>query len=321
MKTLYTLLLVSLFMLFSGCSQSDVPKPPRGYPNITLLKAAYLAKLLKPVDLNPVVPDSILINKDIVYKQIGDKSLALDIYRKKDTNKPAPLLVFIHGGGWRTGKRQDYLVYLLDFAKRGYVTATVSYRLVKEDPFPAAVQDVKCAIKWLKQHAEEYLFDPNKIAVIGGSAGGHLAMMVGYSSDVLELESECDSLDFESSVAAVINIYGPMDLTTEYAINRNETLDFIGGTYDEFPEQYRLASPLTHITPDDPPTQIFHGTIDELVPVVQSDRLKLELEKVGVPVEYHRLKGWPHTMDVAQKVNDYMQYYMFEFLKRTVPFE
>ena len=314
-RAILLLLLVSGLL---GCNSNKAPRPPIGYPNITFLKIAYGLKMVKPIELFPAIPESIKVFNDIEYKQIGDVSLQLNIYRHKDLQKPAPLLVFIHGGAWRTGKREDYLPYLLDFAKRGYVTATISYRLVKVAPFPAAVQDVKCAIKWLKLNSNKYMFDPDKIVVIGGSAGGHLAMMVGYSSDVPELEPECGSLDVDSSVQGVVNIYGPMDLMTEFAKGRKEVREFLTGLFEEVPEIYQLASPLTHISADDPPTLIFHGTIDDTVPISQSDRLKEELEAKGIPVEYHRLKGWPHTMDVAHKVNNYCQYYMLEFFKRVV---
>jgi acetyl esterase/lipase len=316
--TYRTLFLIALLFVLPGCNKSETPHPPRGYPNITMLKIAYGLKLIKPTDLTPAVPDSIEVFKNIEYKNIDHISLQLDIYRKRDLKQPAPLLVFIHGGGWRTGKREDYLPYLVDFAKHGYVTATVSYRLIKEGLFPAAVQDVKCAIKWLKSYSSAYMFDPDKIIVIGGSAGGHLAMMVGYSSDVSELESECGSLEFDSKVQGIVNIYGPMDLTTEYAKGTSQAQDFIGGTFEEYADKYRLASPITHITKDDPPTLIFHGTIDELVPIGQSDRLNDILQNKGIPVEYHRLKGWPHSMDVAKKVNEYCQYYMLDFFKRVV---
>lgn len=310
------IVLTFCLLLFTSYGQTEEPKPPRGFPNMTLLKAAYVLKLIKPIELQPEIPDSIEVIKNIEYKRVGDISLQLDIYLPKWINEPVPLLVFIHGGGWRTGKRQDYLPYLVAFAKKGYVTATVSYRLVKVAPFPAAVQDVKCAVKWLKQHAGDYSFDPDKVVVLGGSAGGHLSMMVGYSADEPALESECDSLQTDSRVSGVVNLYGPADLTTDYAKGRYEVLDFINATYEEAHDAYHLASPLFHISPDDPPTLIFHGTIDELVPVSQSDSLAAALKRAGVPVEYHRLNGWPHTMDVERRVNAYCQYYMLKFIRR-----
>lgn len=316
-------LIVTIFLTIICCAgdKSGAPEPPSGFPNYTLLKIAYFLKLLELKDRQPEVPEILLELKNIEYKQIGERTLKLDIYRLKTLDQPVPLLVFIHGGGWRTGKRADYLPYLIDFANQGYVTATVSYRLQKEAKFPAAVQDVQCAIKWLRAHAHKYFIDPDKIAVIGGSAGGHLSMMAGYAANDPLFRDDCKFDSVTGRVQAVVNLYGPADLTTPYAQARYETNDFIGRTFAEAPELYRKASPLFYITPDDPPTLIFHGTIDELVPVSQSDSLKQKLDEIGVQAEYHRLKGWPHTMDLAASVNEYCQYYMKAFFDRYIPIE
>ncbi|MBN2631992.1 MAG: alpha/beta hydrolase, partial [Bacteroidales bacterium] len=111
---------------------------------------------------------------------MNGKSIQLDIYRPKNIVHPAPLLVFIHGGSWKSGKRSDYLVYLVDFAKRGYVTATVSYRLLKDRPYPACVEDISDALSWFYNNGENYGYDPDRIALIGGSAGAHLALLTAY---------------------------------------------------------------------------------------------------------------------------------------------
>ena len=235
----------------------------------------------------------------------------------EDLIEPAPTLVFIHGGSWSKGKRSDYLRYLLDYAAKGYVTVTVSYRLVKVATYPAAVQDVQCAVRWIKAHGREYGINPDRIALVGGSAGGHLSMMAGYASEYPGFMKECEGLDsINSRVKAVINLYGPTDLTTPYAIGKPQTINFLGCTYDEHPDIYIEASPKTHISADDPPTLTFHGTIDSLVPISQSDSLDVWLSRVGVPHEYHRLKGWPHTMDISKKVNAYCQFYMDRFLEK-----
>jgi len=314
------MMLFSVALVIGGCpaenAETEAPKPPRGYPSFAFIKIAYLLKLIKIVDLQPPVPETLIEYKDIEYKKIGDKSLQLDIYHRKNLDQPAPALIFIHGGGWRTGKRSDYLPYLIDFAEKGYVTVTVSYRLQKQAKFPAAVKDVKCAIKWLRVFARDYFIDPEKIAVIGGSAGGHLALMVGYSANDPYFENECEFDSVNSRVQAVVDLYGPVDLTTEYAKGRFETNDFIGKSFAEAPDLWQKASPINYLSADDPPTLIFQGTLDELVPVSQSDSLKSRLDAWGVENEYHRLKGWPHTMDIAISVNRYCQYYMNAFFEK-----
>lgn len=117
--------------------------------------------------------------KDIEYKNINGKSLQLDFYIPKNINKPAPLLVFIHGGGWKGGKRSDYLVYLTHFAKMGYVTATVSYRLIGNAPYPACAEDITDAVAWFFQNSEKYSYDPDNICLIGGSAGARTWLCSG----------------------------------------------------------------------------------------------------------------------------------------------
>jgi acetyl esterase/lipase len=306
----------------AGCAQKDNPerplKPPRGYLNETFMKMAYGLGMIDIIDREEdiVVPDSIAAYKNLEYKNIDSVSLQLDMYKLKELTAPAPALIFVHGGSWRGGDRGDYLPYLVDFASRGYVAISVSYRLVKVARYPAAVQDLQCAVRWVKAHARQYGIDPDRIALIGGSAGGHLSMMVGYGGGEPVFNEDCGVDTTNSSVKLVVNLYGPVDLTTPYAIGRNEVQDFLGTTYDKDPGLFLSSSPKTYITPDDPPTLTFHGTIDSLVPVSQVDSLDVWLTKAGIPHEYHRLKGWPHAMDLSKKVNDYTKFYIDRFLER-----
>ena len=313
----YILLLVLLsFSCNTKTTDPNRPFPaPGGYMNETFLKISYGLGILDLIETEPEVPGEIMEIKGIEYKYIDSTSLQLDIYRLKDLEEPAPVMIFVHGGAWRTGKRSDYLPYLLDYAKKGYVTATVSYRLVKQAVFPAAVQDVNCAVKYIKNHAGVYGIDPNKVVLIGGSAGGHLSLMIGYGGSEELFNQDCP-LDNDSKVNAIIDLYGPTDLTTPYAISTYQVQDFLKASYEENPGIYKMASPNTFISSDDPPTLIFQGTIDSLVPVSQSDSLDSWLAKAGIPHEYHRLKGWPHTMDLSVKVNEYCQFYIDRFLAK-----
>lgn len=309
--SLFLALIVSL-LLASCTSDRSNPDAPNGYRNETILKLALATKIEKLIDTEPEVPSDIEVFENIEYKNVDSISLQLDIYKKKAQTAKRPVLIFIHGGSWSKGKRSDYLPYLIDYAMKDYVTATVSYRLVKVAKYPAAVQDVKCAIKWIKDHADEYGIDANRVALVGGSAGGHLAMMAGY--DYNGSVDEC-SASSNGKVQAVVNLYGPIDLTTPYARARPEITNFLGKTYEEAPELFIESSPKTYISPDDPPTLTFHGTIDSLVPVSQADSLNSWLQSAGVVHDYHRLKGWPHAMDLSQKVNKYCQHHMDKFLK------
>ncbi len=295
-------------------------EPPEGYSSTTLIQLAIASGQLKLVDRDLPVPDSVEVIRGVEYKRAGDVALQLDLYRPKNLKEAVPGLVLIHGGGWRGGRRSDYHYYGIRFAEQGYVVATISYRLSGVAPYPAAIEDAKCAVRWLRNHAEEYHVDPARIGVAGGSAGGHLSMMIGYSSDVAAFDVGCGN-NAGSKVQAVVNLYGPVDLTTEYARTHGLVTSFIGRSFEDDQDAYRAASPLTHVTADDPPTLTFHGTLDELVPVEQADTLHESLKKAGVTSQYERLEGWPHAMDAAQVVNDYCFHRMLKFFDETLAFE
>ena len=154
-------------------------EPPEGYSSTTLIQLAIASGQLKLVDRDLPVPDSVEVIRGVEYKRAGDVALQLDLYRPKNLKEAVPGLVLIHGGGWRGGRRSDYHYYGIRFAEQGYVVATISYRLSGVAPYPAAIEDAKCAVRWLRNHAEEYHVDPARIGVAGGSAGGHLSMMIG----------------------------------------------------------------------------------------------------------------------------------------------
>jgi len=273
--------------------------------------------LEKLVDTEPEIPATIEEIKNIEYKNVNGKSLQIDLYKPRNLNKPAPLLVFVHGGGWKGGKRSDYLVYLVDFAEKGYVTATVSYRLKNDSIYPACVQDVSDAMHWIFCNAGKYGYDPDRVAMIGGSAGGHLVLMTTY--DFKEPSIPLDSSYLATrlhKVKAVVGIYGPVDMTTPYAQTQGLVTGFIGHPYSEKPELYWEASPAKYLRKDLPPTLIFQGTSDNLLPPSQSDTLKARLDRLGVPCEYNKLPLWPHAMDIALRPNQYMQKKMDAFFEK-----
>ena len=290
-------------------------KPPVGYHFVALDYLAVGVGLESLIDRTPEVPANMEEIKNIEYKNVDGKSLQLDLYKPKDLGKPAPLLVFIHGGGWRGGKRSDYLVYLLAYAQKGYMTATVSYWLLKDAPYPASVEDVTDAVRWLFNNGDAYGYDPDRIALVGGSAGAHLAMLAAYGWEEGRIRPDCVEAGQKRRVKAVVNIYGPVDLTTPYAQTQSLVTNFLAHSYQERPELYREASPIQYVSHDDPPTMILHGTSDTLVPVSQSDLLKVRLDSLGVPCRYYRLPLWPHTMDIVKRVNEFSQQKMDDFFK------
>ena len=292
-------------------------KAPIGYHYELLDYLAIGVGLEKLVNLEPEIPAEIEEFRDIEYKNVNGKSLQIDLYKPRNLTEPAPLLVFVHGGGWKGGKRSDYLVYLVDYAKKGYITATVSYRLKKDSIYPACVQDVSDAMHWIFCNAGKYGYDPDRIAMIGGSAGGHLVLMTTYAMKEphIQLDSACLA-EQSHKIKAVVDIYGPVDMTTPYAQTQDLVTGFIGHPYGEKPELYWEASPAKYLRKDLPPTLIFQGTSDNLLPQSQSDTLKARLDRLGVPNEYYKLPLWPHAMDIAVRPNRYMQQKMDAFFEK-----
>lgn len=313
-------------ILVVGCLLMIVPrvlssfqpdKPPVGYYFEPLDFLAIKIGLEDVINRTPAIPADIEALKNIEYKNINGKSLQLDIYRPYNILKPAPMLVFIHGGGWKGGSRADYLVYLLSFAKKGYITATVSYRLLKDAPYPACAEDITDAVKWVMANGEKYGYDPKRVALIGGSAGGHLALLAAYQWKSKNAANDSAGLAEElPRIKAVVDIYGPVDLTTNYARNHPLVTNFLGHSFSESPELFSEASPISYTDKNDPATLILHGTSDNLVPLSESISLKARLDSLGVPCVYRPVPGWPHAMDVDQRVNDYCQKEMSLFLEK-----
>ena len=150
--------------------------------------------------------------------------------------------------------------------------------------------------------------------MIGGSAGAHLALLAAYEWRKPGLATDTAFMrSNRHRIRAVVDIYGPIDLTTEYARNQPLVNHLIAHSYKETPELYREASPIQYLDKKDPPTMILHGTSDDLVPISQSDYLKAKLDSLGVPNVYYRVPGWPHAMDVVKRVNEFSQVKMNDF--------
>lgn len=315
------LIILAIFILFMLTPRTIgllfPEKAPIAYHFELLDYLAIGVGLEKLVDTEPEIPAEIEEIKNIEYKNVNGKSLQIDLYKPRNLTEPAPLLVFVHGGGWKGGKRSDYLIYLVDYAKKDYITATISYRLKNDSIYPACVQDVSDAMHFLFSNAAKYGYDPHRVAMIGGSAGGHLVLMTTY--DFKEPAIPLDSVYLATrpyKVKAVVDIYGPVDMTTPYAQTQGLVTGFIGHSYSEKPELYWEASPAKYLRKDLPPTLIFQGTSDNLLPQSQSDTLKARLDRLGVPSEYYKLPLWPHAMDVAVRPNQYMQKKMDAFFEK-----
>lgn len=293
------------------------PAAPRGFPTMLSAYAAWYLGLVETLDIATEwpIPAGVSVKKDVEYGRVGDRALLLDLYSPEKMPAPAPGLIFIHGGGWQAGTTKDYSYYTLHFAQRGYVAASMTYRFSQEAGFPACVEDAKCAVRWMRAHAQEIHVDPDRIAVIGGSAGGYLSMMVGYSPEVAEWNSSGGYEGVSSAVAAVVDLYGPPDLTETAARGHETVTSFLKTAFYDTPVKYVQASPIFHLDAHDPPTMVIHGTLDDIVPVEYSDKLVERLKALGVPYRYARVDGWPHTMDIARPMTDYVLWLLNAFFE------
>jgi acetyl esterase/lipase len=320
-KSILVLLLFFTVLMFIPRIWSSMypQKAPMGYYFRTTTILAVYSGIESLINKTPPIPENVTEIKNIEYKRINGKSLQMDIYQPKGITGPVPLLVFIHGGGWRGGDRSDYLVYLTHFAKLGYVTATISYRFLKEAPYPACVEDITDAVQFLYKNGQKFKYDPERICLIGGSAGSHLAMLAayGWKKSALAAESTISQTD-KHKIKAVVEIYGPTDFTSEYARNHPTITGFIAHSYQEAPQLYVEASPVTYLNKNTPPTLILQGTRDNLVPLSQAELLKHKLDSLGVPNVYCPVPGWPHTLDMVKRVNDYFKVTMGEFFEKYV---
>ncbi len=218
----------------------------------------------------------------------------MDIYEPADGQTRRPAVMFIHGGAWRGGSRDHFSRLALRLARSGFVTASIDYHLVPEGAYPVAIQDCFCALSWLRAHAGEYGVDPDRIAVMGYSAGAHLASIVGVGGDTPELQAGGCPTGSTGPPAAVIPSDGPHDLR---GIDHDWVSDFLGGTEEEVPERYVLASPITHVRPGLPRYLLIHADGDLLANVRQSRDMREALFAAGNDVRLLELAGGGHLLN------------------------
>ncbi|MCA9139724.1 MAG: alpha/beta hydrolase fold domain-containing protein [Planctomycetales bacterium] len=249
-------------------------------------------------------PPDVNVVKDVVFGTGGGRDLKMHIVTPKEAPPaPAPVYVWIHGGGWQSGNKEGGVRQVAEMVRNGFIGATIEYRLTGEAPFPAQIEDCKCAIRYLRAHAEKYGIDPDRIAVGGSSAGGHLVALMGTSGGVKELEGTGGWADQSSSVQAVIDLYGPTDfqqfVTTKGYEGHNrdgspESKLLGGGEVTANPSGIRRVNPITYVDKDDPPFLIIHGSNDPTVPPNQSESLYKALQSAGVESTLHVIDGARH---------------------------
>jgi acetyl esterase/lipase len=245
----------------------------------------------------PQVPDTVIWEPGIEYSNPDNQHLQLNLARPKQGAGPFPTILCIHGGGFRAGKRESYDDLCIKLAERGYVAATITYRLAPKYPFPAAVHDTKAAVRWLRANATTYHIDPRRLGVTGGSAGGHLAQFLGVTANVPQFEGSGGNAEQSSSVSCVVNVYGPSDFTQSYgkSVDAHEVLPlWFGGNLETKRALHIQGSPLYWVTPNAAPTLCIHGTDDKYVAHEQAVWLVDKLKAATVEAELVTLVGAGH---------------------------
>ncbi|GAA5510304.1 hypothetical protein Rcae01_05812 [Novipirellula caenicola] len=259
---------------------------PSQFKTLTL---GILATVLMTGNLNGQNTAEVTVHRDLVFANVDGTPLKLDLYLPAVQGN-APLVIWIHGGGWRGGSKQKPPIRKV--TEHGYALASISYRFTDTAIFPAQIHDCKAAVRWLRANADSFGYNADWIAVAGGSAGGYLALMLGVTDQIAEFNGSLgDHPEQSSSVQAVIDYFGPSDFLLrgktqpERAYTeKSGSFALLGGLRDGklTPEIERRASPATYVTADDPPLLVFHGTDDEVVRLDQSEHIVKLYSELGL---------------------------------------
>jgi acetyl esterase/lipase len=252
----------------------------------------------------PILP-TFDAHRDIVYVKDGGKSQSLDVIVPKislPNGRKFPVVVWIHGGGWRSGSK-DAGARIMPLINAGIAVVSINYRLSGEAKWPAQIYDCKAAIRWVRAHGAEYNINASKIGVWGASAGGHLVALLGTSNGVKALEGKEGNLEFSSDVQAVCDWFGPTDLKViiEHSDKSNNVVEQLLGSRD--PVLATAASPITYVSSKAPPFLIVHGDKDPLVPLSQSQNLNDALKKAGADVSLKIIEGAGHGQGFKDSEN------------------
>ena len=263
---------------------SAFDKAVKDYPFIKIVK--------------PELPENFIEEKNVVYKSLKNRKLHLDIFHTKD-GKKYPAVLLIHGGGWSSGDKSLLVPMAEKLSANGYVTASLEYRLSPEAKYPAAVYDIKAAIRWLRANAKVYNIDTNKIAVLGCSAGGHLAALVGTTNGMPKFEDKIGNAEHSSNVQAIVDIDGVLDFTDPNESGKDKEplkpsagKKWLGYSYKQNPKIWVEASSLTYAGKNTPPIAFvnsslarFHAGRDKMIDI---------LKKYNIYYEVHTIPDTPH---------------------------
>ncbi len=276
------------------------------------IELAGLSGTLEVLSPAPAIPTTtVKLIKDVEYGRVGRIRLLLDIYiPETPIATPMPAVIWIFGGSFKYGNKSSdpMMRSIKTLARHGFFAVSINHRLSGVAPFPAAVEDSKCAVRWLRAHAEKYNVDPNRIGVLGSSSGAYMAMMLGCTDETAGLEGNGGWAEFSSRAQAVVSYYGPTDLANTYRIIEARQgsvpddfyyVEFLGCHLEENPDMWKAAGPINHVTADDPPLLLVHGELDSVVPIIVSGKMYKTYQQAGLEASLIRVSGADHVFKQA----------------------
>jgi pectinesterase len=263
-------------------------------------------------------PEGVQVIDNLVYASPGGRDLHLDLFVPEAGGELRPGVIFIHGGGWAFGGKSDFRVQAARMAAKGFVTTSIDYRLSSERIYPAAIDDAKAAVRWMRANAATYGIDPDRIGVVGSSAGGHIASLLGVTGDRRRFGEDDDHPGESARVQAVAAISGAYDMV--YADTRDEWAPaaFMGGLPSVIPDRWAEASPINHVGTESAAFLFLHGTEDELTPAHQAERMLQKLQDAGVHAEMFYGKGGGHDFFLMHPWGEQVLAAIGDFFKRVL---
>jgi len=271
--------------------------------------------------LSNELPEGVQSQLGLVYARYQTREMHLDLFQPRG-NGTFPAVILVHGGAWITGKHSMENPFAIELARRGYVAATVEYRLSNEAKYPAQIYDLKAAVRWLRANATRLHVDPNRIAAVGASAGGHLVALLGATNGMPNFEGNGDNQNVSSTVQSIVDIDGPVTFIDPGNIEKEKKGPYdtntrlIGGTFAEKPDVWREASPITHVNSKSAPVLFINSS--SYRPFQQREEMRDKLKALGIVSEMVVIPDTPHPFWLFHPWFDSTVEYVDEFLQRTM---
>ena len=262
-----------------------------------------------PID----IPEGVRAHRDMAYVEGGHERQRLDLYLPENSSGPTPVVVWVHGGGWAGGSKNNTPALWL--VSKGFAVASINYRLSQHAIFPAQIHDCKAAVRWLRAHATEHNLDAKHIGAWGSSAGGHLVALMATTRSDADLEGTLGNPLHSSEVQAVVDWFGPTDFLT---VGAKETrTNLLGGDPQLHPDKAKRASPMNYLSKQAAPLLIMHGDKDKTVPISQSETFAAALKALGADAEFVRVPDGGHggsqfsTPENRKRIQDFFSRHLF----------